>query len=192
MKTKNNFFNKIKEGFALGIGFFIFLGIVFGVYAVGFHPANEILSGNFTGTYNFTGNVYGIIPTGFIGSFNLASCPNGWKQSDGTLGTLDLRGQFLRGLNSFDGGSTTRSDGKEDPDGASRTLGNYQNDTFKSHTHGIQFYGSGSPTLVPPNNYLSILNGYNPTANNAAGGIIPTGDNETRPKNIAVIFCEKI
>jgi len=56
MKT-NKLFNKIKDGFAFSLGIFIFFGIVFGVYAVGFHPANEILSGNFLGNYIFNGSV---------------------------------------------------------------------------------------------------------------------------------------
>lgn len=36
------------------IGLFVFLGTVF---AVGFHPANEILAGTFTGNYTFVGDV---------------------------------------------------------------------------------------------------------------------------------------
>jgi len=31
-------------------------------------------------------------------SFNLASCPSGWIEADGTNGTPDLRGAFIRGI----------------------------------------------------------------------------------------------
>jgi len=65
-KQTENLFSKIKKfeilkdikkGLGFSLGIFIFFGIVFGVYAVGFHPANEILSGVFPGFYNFTGDV---------------------------------------------------------------------------------------------------------------------------------------
>lgn len=51
---KNNYFNGIK----FGLGFLTIIGLVFGiVYAVGFHTANEIVSGTFIGNYTFNGNV---------------------------------------------------------------------------------------------------------------------------------------
>lgn len=50
----NHFFNGIKHA----IGFiFVFLLIGSFVYAVGFHSANEILTGVFQGDYTFNGNV---------------------------------------------------------------------------------------------------------------------------------------
>ena len=73
-------------------------------------------------------------PAGAIMAFNLTSCPGGWDAADGSGGRPDLRGMFLRGLNNF--GTGPRSDGKEDPDGASRVLGEYQDDQMQSHTHG--------------------------------------------------------
>lgn len=41
----------------------------------------------------------------------------------------DLRGMFLRGLNS------DRNDGKQDPEGGTRSIGDYQADQVKSHNH---------------------------------------------------------
>lgn len=84
---RNNFFDGIKFGF----GFLFVLGILSGlVYATGFHTANEVIDGSFLGDYSFLGNVnftgatvsgisVGGIPSGFVGSFNLSTCPAGWS-----------------------------------------------------------------------------------------------------------------
>ena len=66
-------------------------------------------------------------------AFNLTSCPIHWSQADGNGGRPDLRGQFIRGLNTFDSGATTRSDGKQDTD--VRSLTSWQADIFKNHNH---------------------------------------------------------
>lgn len=48
----------ILKGFKIAFGFTLFLAMLFGVvYAVGFHTADEILSGTFLGNYSFNGNV---------------------------------------------------------------------------------------------------------------------------------------
>lgn len=39
-------------------------------------------------------------PTWAIMAFNLSTCPSGWIAADGTSGTPDLRGEFIRGLDS--------------------------------------------------------------------------------------------
>lgn len=50
--------NEIIKGFKFAFGFFLFLGVLFGiVYAIGFHSADEILGGTFLGNYVFSGNV---------------------------------------------------------------------------------------------------------------------------------------
>jgi phage-related tail fiber protein len=58
-------------------------------------------------------------------AYNLASCPSGWIPANGTSGTPDLRGEFIRGLDSGRGVDT------------GRVLASWQIDIFKSHTHGI-------------------------------------------------------
>lgn len=51
----NTMLNKIKEGFFIGLGIFLFFGVLFGlVYAVGFHTADEVIGGTFNGNYSFT------------------------------------------------------------------------------------------------------------------------------------------
>ena len=82
--------------FLFGILFsVVVLGIVGTLTAVGFHTANEILSGTFTGNYNysgnvnFNGNVSGIssIESGMIIEFDSDNCPNGWTTLPGTYST---------------------------------------------------------------------------------------------------------
>lgn len=115
-------------------------------------------------------------PSGSVQAFNLASCPTGWIPSDGNSGTADLRGYFVRGL---DTGGTI------DP---ARTLGSFQADSLKDHTHvlGIANTGTGG---------TSGLNGSNSTGTNqiGSGTVEPpnNGGTETRPKNVALLYCQK-
>lgn len=128
-----------------------------------------------------SGELVGVVPTGAVMAFDLTTCPSGWKPADGTDGTDDLRGMFLRGLNTFDAGSTTRSDGKQDP--SSRILGAYQADKFDAHTHEIKnraIYQSGGAAEGMAQN-----GAYGSGVTKSAGG------DETRPRNVAYIYCVK-
>ena len=64
------------------------------------------------------------MPIGAVVAFNTATCPTGWVAADGS-GAIDLRGEFIRGLDSGRGVD------------ASRVLGTAQVDLFKSHTHNL-------------------------------------------------------
>ena len=119
------------------------------------------------------------VPVNGVVAFYSAACPTGWKAADGTNSTPDLRGQFIRGINDFGSAAGARTDGNEDPDGL-RVLGNLQQDEFEQHTH-IQ----SRPGLV---------NGAWGTAervNEQAGITGSTGGSETRPRNVALIYCVK-
>lgn len=109
----------------------------------------------------------------------------------------DLRGYFVRG-------SGTNSDGT-----ASGTFGAKQADDFESHTHtgSSESAGAHTHTYNAPNSYQqdttnSPANGKRATANaslstGSAGAhthtitIGSTGGTETRPKNIALLYCIK-
>lgn len=71
---------------------------------------------------------YTVPPTAVM-AFNATTCPANWSPADGTGGRPDLRGQFIRGMNSFDGGVTTRADGYQDP--TTRTLRSFQDQDAK-------------------------------------------------------------
>jgi hypothetical protein len=109
------------------------------------------------------------VPTGTIAAFASASCPAGWSEY------LPARGRFLRGIDNGAG---------NDPDGT-RAAGATQADLFKAHTH-----------LVP--NLTQYMAGRTGTVgsfskNDGSTGTEYTdsqGGAETRPKNVAVMFCQ--
>ena len=112
------------------------------------------------------------VPAGMVAYFQQTSCPAGWIAANGASGTVDVRGAFIRGL---DNGRHL------DPDWATRVLGSYQADEFRSHVHG-----------GIPHNHGTAGNGggriaeYWGTWNTAAAG-----GTETRPVNVALLGCIK-
>jgi hypothetical protein len=107
------------------------------------------------------------VPSGAVMSFNLASCPTGW--SEYTL----ARGRFIRGIDST---------GTNDPDGV-RALGSTQDDELAAHSHTV---GSNIASTAGSNRITTWGNTSNGTVNTTS-----TGGDETRPKNVALLFCEK-
>jgi hypothetical protein len=148
------------------------------------HDPQQIGPGTFFGsssdTWEFPGTVQanefiGAVPQGSIMAFNLLSCPAGWTLADGTSNTPDLRGMFIRGLDDGSAGN--------DPE-APRALGSIQDDDFEEHSH----------TLT----YSNVLIGGGGTGVSAMQGTIRnretelTGGDETRPRNVALIYCVKL
>jgi len=146
-------------------------------------------------TAQVTAVINQMVPVGTIISYGgkADSFPPGWLPCDGStfdqdqypdlyvaLGNTntvpDLGGYFLRGLD---------PSGKVDPDGAGRDTLSVQEDEFAGHTHDIQSmatygndpYKGGDPPGVP---WCEDLAGAQTTTN--------TGGNETRPKNVAVLY----
>lgn len=117
----------------------------------------------------------------------------------GQTKTPDLRGAFIRGLNSFHlEGQPGVVPEKMDPDGLSRTFGSFQYDAVIAHSHPATVQLNGS--ITGSNRSRDVEEGgekYNsdPTF---FGGISVTIENnengkaETRPKNVAVYFYIKI
>ncbi|MCP3054942.1 tail fiber domain-containing protein, partial [Aurantimonas marianensis] len=119
--------------------------------------------------------------TGMIAAFSASSCPAGWTEYTAA------RGRFLRGIDPT---------GTIDPDGV-RTAGSVQADAFQSHTHDIEGQSGGVNNIV-------AFQDSNPDSTYSGGAGTSRGDSyisvgnpnsgrvsvETRPKNIAVIFCE--
>lgn len=135
------------------------------------------------------------VPSGAVMAFDLASCPSGW--SDYT----PARGRFIRGIDNGAG---------NDPDGT-RALGNVQGDELKSHTHsgsansaGDHSHGTSPGGSLLGNNGNGIglassggtLVNYSTAIANAGAhthtlSINNTGGTETRPKNVALLYCRK-
>ncbi len=121
-------------------------------------------------------------PSGAVLPFNLATCPSGWIPSDGTNGTVDMRNRFVRGLD------------------AGRTLGSFQDDAFQGHGHQVTAQsngpGGGNGTYMGvstgpgaarlDDRVLGVVSTY-------AGNPFGTARvaDETRPDNIALLYCQK-
>lgn len=141
---------------------------------------------------------YNFVPSGAIMTFAMDTVPNGWLKCNGqavsrtsyaqlfaainvtygqgdgttTFNVPDYRGMFLRG---HDSGKGVDDD---------RTFGSYQEDAFKSHTH--QYLKPNIISNGERDNNQQFGDQYIPTETEA------TGDNETRPKNYAVLYCIKV
>ena len=135
---------------------------------------------------------------GAIMPFYLESCPGGWAFADGTDGTPDLRGTFIRGMY-----------GDQNSRDVSRSLGDFQEDqiqahkhTDSGHTHNVVNDGNGGPTVGRffygdygggvYQNTNRVTTGYANIGDpvTSTGGTIKSGS-ETRPKNVALIYCMK-
>jgi hypothetical protein len=142
--------------------------------------ANELADNSVTQvkTNNF------LVPTGAVMAFGMTTVPAGWLACDGqstaaypALAALvganvpDLRGYFVRGTG-------TNSDGT-----VSGAFGAKQTDEFKSHNHNISVLG-----IVGGTNPGVTDSGQNSTQSYTT---TTTGSTETRPRNIALLYCIK-
>lgn len=113
-----------------------------------------------------------------------------YERAAGTSRVPDLRGLFLRGMNTMVEGEP-RTDDYADPDG-NRAAGTAQGDQLRSHQHGLQTkispfaQGGGNPNF---NSAIFHEGGFN---SGALPGVLESGGVETRPKNIAVYYYVKI
>jgi microcystin-dependent protein len=139
-----------------------------------------------------------LVPAGAVQAFAMSSAPSGWLSCAGqavsrtdfaalfaVLGTTygvgdgsttfnvpDLRGYFIRGWGSNIDGTTSGS------------FASKQADELKSHSH---FYSQPSSSFVYSHNGgADALRFLNVSAQTTA-----TGGTETRPKNIAMLYCIK-
>jgi microcystin-dependent protein len=139
------------------------------------------------------------VPSGMIMSFAGSAAPTGWLKANGAsvsrstyaalftaIGTTygagngsttftlpDLRGEFVRGWD----------DGRGID--ASRAIGTAQSDDFKSHTHNYLRNQGGNSVMGGPS---QINDGE--TSNSTSAAPV-TGGTETRPRNIALLYCIK-
>ena len=136
--------------------------------------------------------------SGMYAFFNATSCPPGWIAANGSGGTLDLRGQFVR---AWDNGKGI------DP---GRSLASAQQDDLKSHKHNATASMDGlhshetrhtrdrSPTdpgnaVLGDENWYGIQSVWSQPAGLHTHTITVQsfGGTETRPKNVALLACMK-
>jgi len=144
-----------------------------------------------------------IFPVGAVLAFAKSAVPSGWLECDGSevsrtgataglfaaIGTTygvgngsttfnlpDLRGEFIRG---WAHGRTS------DPD-SGRAIGSYQAESVISHTHTIaNAFGTGGTEPYNGGNGADFNM-------NSSGFTGASGGAETRPRNIAMMYCIKI
>ena len=114
-------------------------------------------------------------PSGAVIAFDLEKCPTpGWEEYK------LAHGRFIRGIN--------RSGGNIDPDGE-RKLGSIQNEQFAAHKHTrpkAVYDAGGGPDSSWVAHSRSFGYGHsNPPPTGTEGG------RETRPDNVALLYCEK-
>jgi microcystin-dependent protein len=152
-----------------------------------------------------------LLPAGAVMPFAMNSAPNGWLAADGaavsrttfaalfaTIGTVhgagdgsttfnlpDLRGIFVRGSGSQEISGITYN----------KTFATKEGDAFQGHQHAVThnaqvaiesnvFQGGNGANLVPATIQIG-----NPTTDGANG--TPRTASETRPANIALLYCVK-
>lgn len=114
-------------------------------------------------------------------AFNLIECPTGWKDY------IPAYGRFIRGVDR--GGQGT------DPEGE-RNVGTVQLDQFQIHTHRVrdgivqsyEFGHQNGGLYAPVFGKDAKVNNYPMTTGPTSGEF----GSETRPKNVALLYCEKI
>ncbi|MDD5197324.1 MAG: hypothetical protein PHN60_00500 [Candidatus Gracilibacteria bacterium] len=119
-------------------------------------------------------------PSGAVIAFNLASCPTGWTIADGGGGRPDLRGEFIRGLDNGRGVDI------------GRTLRSSQADIFANHTHNTSnVVDTSSTSWNDANTYYPAATDSNNSGIVPGMGVSSTGGSETRPRNVALLYCVK-
>lgn len=143
-----------------------------------------------------------IAPAGSVMYFNLASCPSGWLPSDGTNGTLDLRGEFLRGWDAGRGIDSGRVRGSFQEGTWTRQV---MNDATDSDGNGSPFFIGQAYAAVD-----AVANWPGSQPYTASGAIFQGGFNDNwiggsasnsgspgfswvryRPRNVALLVCQK-
>ena len=150
-----------------------------------------------------------ILPAGMVAPFAMGTPPSGWLECKGqavsrenyadlfaaidtmygagngstTFNLPDYRGYFLRGWDRGANRDPDRSTRTDRGDGTTgNAVGTRQGDEFKSHTHSQKRATWGYPEYIDSGNNLTIAN---------AGTTGASGGNETRPKNVTVMYCIK-
>ena len=107
-------------------------------------------------------------------SFDLRACPQGWEEYP------EAYGRFIRGID---------RKGKTDPE-KNRLPGDLQNDAVEAHRHarpeGI-YIGYGLPKAEGVKRGADLPYSHEDTPETGTNG----ENTETRPKNVALLFCRK-
>lgn len=154
-------------------------------------PAGKMVQATYDGTELILLTNYASgVPTGQVAYFDASSCPSGWSAANGSGGTVNVVGQFIRSLNA--GGSGV------DP---GRTLASIEAQGVQALTATTTFTASTGGKMVVGSGY-SETSGSGPTVPDSAyeydsgdtthwTTVINGTGTETRPQNVALLACQK-
>ena len=111
---------------------------------------------------------------GEVVAFAANACPSPWTAY------TPAAGRFIRGLD---------PSGANDPDGANRTAGSVQADGIGNHVHTMGYNGLDSTTMVVGTQRLANFVADVPANSKKQTDINTGGISETRPKNVALLYC---
>lgn len=114
---------------------------------------------------------------GQVQYFNLSACPSGWSLANGSGGTVNVVGQFIRSLNT---GSTGF-----DPN---RTLASAQSNSVQPLTFSTNAQVAGPNPFWNPQGGGGTYYMLNPST---ASITCANCGSETRPQNVALLTCQK-
>ncbi len=95
---KAPYLKKLALGATAGLGFgmaILAVGIAYATYSGLTASTGETLTKD-----KWNEMLQYTVPPGAVMAFNLTTCPTNWSEADGGGGRPNLRGQFIRGLNS--------------------------------------------------------------------------------------------
>ena len=115
------------------------------------------------------------IPSDAVVAFNANECPNRWREY------TPAYGRFIRGVD--------KSERPVDPDGR-RVVGHYQEDAIQKHHHSRRYHQANTTGSRPHPNFEYQDDNGNATLTTTDIVDARVGE-ETRPKNVALLYCEK-
>lgn len=144
-------------------------------------------------------------------AFNRTACPTGWSPANGAGGSPDLRGEFIRGLDNQRGVDSGRilASSQADIFASHNHVQDAHNHVQDAHGHSLSYPGLG---LIGSNETGGNVTGLrslfgriaadtlgsnwvadSTTATNQATTATnqATGGLETRPRNVAFLYCIK-
>lgn len=119
-------------------------------------------------------------PSGAVMAFNLSTCPSWRKPADGTNGTPDLRGEFIRWLDNWRGVDTWRVISSAQWDSINRNNFN----TYSPYAYWNLSMKVYWPTNWSIDQWWTAYSTYNWWLSKWLW-------NETRPRNVALLYCIK-
>ena len=119
------------------------------------------------------------VPSGAVVAFDAKRCPNqGWEEYEHAYG------RFIRGIDKSGKGI--------DPEGE-RVVGHFQEDASKKHAHTAKMEIGAEPldgrAQAPQ---AAGAHGRHGTYYTSNGLVVPYGAEESRPKNVALLYCKRL